>query len=136
MGQIAQVSLRLLAGAVSKRGLEGLKRTLEASPSEYPWQVVTKVVLSEPCDEQDLAQRGLRAQRDWILRGGRENPGKPIGLRAKTLLAKLVAQLLFFVIYTLTVLVLLLLLEHKWPQINIYQAWAGVWSTLQGLLPK
>ena len=71
LGQIAQVSLRLLAGSVSKRSLEGLKRTLEASPSEYPWQVVTKVVLSEPCDEQDLAQRGLRAQRDWILRGGK-----------------------------------------------------------------
>ena len=104
---IAAVSLRLLAGTVSRKTLEALKRTLLASPDEYPWRVVNQVVLGETVDEQQLAQQGLRAQRDWILRGGRENPGKPLGLQAKTLLAKITAQSLFAVVFAVVLVVLL-----------------------------
>lgn len=133
---IAGVSLRLLAGTVSRKTLDGLKRTVLASPDEYPWRVVNQVVLGESVDEQDLAQKGLRAQRDWILRGGRETPGKPLGLQAKTLLAKVVAQALFGLVFALVLVVLLLVVNHKWPNINIYQLWADLRSTVVGLFPK
>ncbi|MGE3173620.1 MAG: hypothetical protein AB7O97_13430 [Planctomycetota bacterium] len=131
MTAIGAVSVRLLAGAVPKRTMEALKRTVLASPSEYPWQVVNGVVLAEAADPQDLAQKALRAHRDWILRGGRETPGKPLGLRTKTFVAKLVAQFIFFAIYSVTVLVLLLLLKHKWPDINIY----GLLEWFYGVFP-
>ena len=123
MVRIGAVSARLLAGAVSKRTMEALQRTVHASPNEYPWQVVNQVVLAEPCDAQDLAQRALRAQRDWVLRGGRENPGKPLGLKAKT-------------VVTATVLLLLLLVKHKWPELTIYAALDWCYSVFPNLVPK
>lgn len=136
MVRIGAVSTRLLAGAVSKRTLEALQRTVHASPTEYPWQVVNQVVLAEPCDEQELAQKALRAHRDWVVRGGRENPGKPLGLRAKTLLAKLVAQSLFVGIYTFVILLFLLLVKHKWPQANVYAALDWLYAAFPNLVPK
>lgn len=136
MVRIGAVSTRLLAGAVSKRTLEALQRTVQASPAEYPWQVVNQVVLAEPCDEQELAQKALRAQRDWVVRGGRENPGKPLGLQAKTLLAKLVAQSLFLGIYTFVILLFLLLVKHKWPQANVYGVLDWLYSVFPNLVPK
>ncbi len=133
---IAGVSLRLLAGTVSRKTLDALKRTVQASPDEYPWRVVNQVVLAEPFDAQDLAQKGLRSQRDWILRGGRENPGKPLGLQAKTFLAKVVAQLLFGLLFAIVLVVLLLTINHKWPEINIYRVLEWVRSTFPQLLHK
>lgn len=130
------MSLRLLAGTVSRKTLDALKRTVLASPDEYPWRVVNQVVLSESVDEQDLAQKGLRAHRDWILRGGRENPGKPLGLQAKTFAAKVVAQALFGLVFALALVVLLLVVNHKWPSFNIYQLWADVRSAVGGLFSK
>lgn len=136
MVAIGEVSARLLAGVVSKRTMEALRRTVEASPSEYPWQVVGQVVRQEPVEPQDLAQRALRAQRDWILRGGRETPGKPIGLQAKTLLAKLVAQSIFLVFFTVAVVALLLLLKHQWPGADIYALLEWGKGLLAKLVPK
>lgn len=122
---VASASLRLMAGAVSKRTMEQLKRTLQQSPAEFPWQVVTQAVLAEPVDEQKLVQQGLAAQRDWIVRGGRETPGPGIGHKAKGLLARLCAQLIFGAIYAVVIVVLLLLLKHKMPNVDIYRllAW-------------
>lgn len=136
MAAIGAVSARLLAGVVSKRTLEALRRTVEASPAEYPWQVVGQVVLQEPVEPQDLAQRALRAQRDWILRGGRENPGKPIGLQAKTFLAKVVAQTIFLGFFTVAVVALLLLLKHQWPAIDIYAFLEWLKGAASKLVPK
>lgn len=136
MAAIAAVALRLLAGAVPRRTLDGLKRTLLASPAEYPWQVVNQVVLAEPVDEQDLAQKGLKAERDWILRGGRETPGKPLSVQVKTLVAKLLTQLIFLFVYTLVVVVLLLLLKHKWPSFDVYRLLAWLYEVFPSLVPK
>ncbi len=133
---IAAVSLRLLAGTVSRKTLEALKRTLLASPDEYPWRVVNQVVLGETVDEQQLAQQGLRAQRDWILRGGRENPGKPLGLQAKTLLAKITAQSLFAVIFAVVLVVLLWVAKVRWPEFDVYRPLEWLRSTFPDLLPK
>ena len=80
---VGAVSLRLLAGTVSRRTMEQLQRTVQQSPAEYPWQVVTQAVLAEPVDAQRLVQQGLQAQRDWIVRGGREVPQRPLAHKAK-----------------------------------------------------
>jgi hypothetical protein len=136
MAAIAAVSVRLLAGAVRPRTLSALQRTVLSSPAEYPWQVVNQVVLAEPAEPGDLAQKALRAHRDWILRGGRETPGKPLSLRAKTLVAKVLAQLIFLAVYSLAVLVLLLLIKHKWPSADVYRLLAWLYEVFPGLAPK
>jgi hypothetical protein len=118
---VGAVSLRLMAGAVSKRTLEQLRRTVQQSPAEYPWQVVTQVVLAEPIEPQRLVQQGLTAQRDWILRGGRETPGPGIAHRTKGLVARICAQLIFGAIYTVVIVVLLLMLKFKMPGFDIYR---------------
>jgi len=121
---VAQASLRLMAGAVSKRTMDQLQRTLQQSPAEFPWQVATQAILAEPVDPSRLVQQGLVAQRDWILRGGRETPGPGIGHRAKGLLARLCAQLIFGALYAIVIVALLLLLKHKLPGFDIYRVLA------------
>lgn len=118
---IGAVSLRLLAGAVPKRTMEQLQRTVQQSAGEYPWRVVTQAVLAEPVDEHALVQQGLKAQRDWIVRGGRERPAPPVSQRAKRFVARLVAQTIFCAVWTLVVIAVLLLLKHKLPEVDIYR---------------
>ena len=118
---VGAVSLRLLAGAVPRQTMQQLQRTVRQSPSEFPWQIVTQAVLADPVDPQQLVQQGLRAQRDWIVRGGRETPATPVTQRAKGLLAKLCAQAIFLLLYTVVVVVALLLLRHKVPELDIYR---------------
>ena len=118
---VADASLRLMAGAVSKRTMEQLKRTLQQSPAEFPWQVVTQAVLAEPVDPQRLVQPGLVAQRDWIVRGGRETPGPGLGHQAKSVLARSCAQLIFGVIYAVVIITILLILKQQMPGFDIYR---------------
>lgn len=121
---VADASLRLMAGAVSKRTMEQLKRTLQQSPAEFPWQVVTQAVLAEPVDPQRLVQQGLVAQRDWIVRGGRETPGPGVAHHAKSFLARICAQLIFGVIYAVVIITILLILKHQMPGFDIYRVLA------------
>ena len=130
VSQVSAVALRLMAGAVPRRMFEGLQRTVAASPAEYPWQVVTKVVLAEPVDEQQVLQQALRAQRDWIVRGGREQPGKSAATHAKTFLAKLIAQLLFAALFGLVLVVGLLVVKYKWPEMDIYRLLDWIYGIL------
>ena len=135
MTAVGAVSLRLLAGMVSRKTLDQLKRTVEQSPTEYPWQIVTQAVLAEPVDDQKLVQQGLRAQRDWVLRGGRNDPGTPLGVKAKTLLAKVLAQLIFFTVYTGIVCLGLLIAKYLWD-FDLYRALTWVQTNFPTLLPK
>jgi hypothetical protein len=118
---VGAVSLRLLAGAVPKRTMDQLRRTLQQSPSEFPWQVVTQAVLAEPVDEQKLLQQGLAAQRDWILRGGRETPGPGLVHHTKSFFAKVVAQLIFAALFAIVLVTILILLKYKMPEFDIYR---------------
>lgn len=124
---VSEVSLRLMAGAVSKPKLLQLRITVEENTDEYPWQTVTQAVLSEEVDPQRLVQQGLAAHRDWILRGGRTAKGPSIARRAKGLLARLVAQLIFAVLFTTIILVALVILEIKlgW---DLYAVWPWILS--------
>jgi len=124
---VSDVSLRLMAGAVSKPKMAQLRITVEGNENEYPWQTVTQSVLSEEVDEQRLVQQALAAQRDWILRGGRTAKGPSITHRAKGLLARLVAQLIFAVIFTTIILVALVVLEIKLDW-NLYEVWPWILS--------
>lgn len=117
---VGAVSLRLLAGAVPKRTMDQLQRAPQ-SPSEFPWQVVTQAVLAEPVDEQKLLQQGLAAQRDWILRGGRETPGPGLVHHTKSFFAKVVAQLIFAALFTIVLVTILILLKYKMPEFDIYR---------------
>lgn len=136
MAAIGAVSLRLLAGVVPRRTLDGLKRTVLSNPSEYPWQAVNRVVLAEAVEPQALAEKALKAQRDWILRGGRENPGKPLSVHAKTFVAKLLTQAIFLSVYSLVVLVLLLAIKHRWPEIDVYRVLTWLYGLFPSLVPK
>ena len=135
MTAVGAVSLRLLAGMVSKKTMDQLKRTVEQAAAEYPWQVVTQAVLAETVDEQKLVQQGVRAHRDWILRGGRTDPGAPLGVKAKTLLAKVLAQLIFFTVYTAVVCLGLLIAKYLW-NFDLYVALTWVQTNFPTLLPK
>jgi hypothetical protein len=128
---VSDVSLRLLAGSVSKPKMAQLRVTVESEAGEYPWQSVTQSVLSEEVDPQRLVQQGLAAQRDWILRGGRVAKGPSVTRRAKGLLARLVAQLIIAALFTAMVLVALVILQIKlgW---DLY----AVWPWIQSLVGK
>ena len=128
---VSDVSLRLMAGSVSKPKMAQLRVTVESEAGEYPWQSVTQSVLSEEVDPQRLVQQGLAAQRDWILRGGRVAKGPSVTRRAKGLLARLVAQLIIAALFTAMVLVALVILQIKlgW---DLYAV--GPW--IQSLLGK
>lgn len=119
---VAQASLRLLAGAVPKATLERLRRSAQEAGAEYPWEAVTRAILAESVDAQRLVQQGLNAQRDWVLRGGRENPKPGIGFKAKGLLARLCAQLLFGALFAAVLVAGLVLAKYKWPAFDIYVA--------------
>ncbi|MFT4512935.1 MAG: hypothetical protein ACI89X_003138 [Planctomycetota bacterium] len=118
---VSDVSLRLMAGTVSKGKMEQLRRTVEQSTAEYPWQVVTQTVLAEDVDSQRLVQQGLAAHRDWILRGGRTAKGPSITHRTKGFVARLTAQLIFGVIFVAVILIALLVLRYKMPEFDIYR---------------
>lgn len=118
---ISEVSLRLMAGTVSKPKMAQLRVTVEQNDAEFPWQAVTQSVLSEEVESQRLVQQGLAAQRDWILRGGRTAKGPSVAYRAKGFVARLTAQLIFATIFTAVILVTLLLLKYKMPEFDIYR---------------
>lgn len=130
--EISELSLRLMAGSVPRRTMKDLQRIVQGSGEAYPWDAVLARALKDPVDQHDLVNRGLRAQRDWVWRGGRTNPGKGARVRAKTFLASLVAKLLFFVLYTLALVCLLVLVEQIWPHLDI----SRILHFLQEHLPR
>ena len=129
---VSDVSLRLLAGTVSKQKMEQLRRTVEQSTAEFPWQIVTQAVLAEEVAPQRLVQQGLAAQRDWILRGGRTAKGPSITHRTKGFVARLTAQLIFFVIFLVVIVAALLVLKFKLPDFDIYR----ILTWIEGLFGK
>jgi hypothetical protein len=129
---VSGVSLRFMAGTVSKAKMEQLRRTVEQSGADFPWQVITQTVLAEDVDEQRLVQQGLVAQRDWILRGGRTARGPSITHRTKGFVARMTAQLIFGAIFVAVILIALLVLKYKDPEFDIYR----ILSWIQDLFGK
>ncbi|MBM3972653.1 MAG: hypothetical protein FJ301_00920 [Planctomycetes bacterium] len=119
---VAAAALRLMAGAVPKPALERLRTAAMATGADYPWEATTRAILAAPVEPQRLVQQGLIAQRDWILRGGRENPKPGIGRKAKGLLARLCAQFVFGALFAIVLVTGLVAARYKWPAVDIYVA--------------
>lgn len=133
--EISELSLRLMAGSVPRRTMKELQRIVNGSDGVYPWDAVLDRALKDPVDQHELVSRGLRAQRDWVWRGGRTDPGKRVRVQAKTFLAGLVVKLLFFVLYTLALVCLLILVEQIWPHLDISRILHFLQERLPGLFP-
>ncbi len=123
-----------MSGLISRRTMRELQQEADRAGDGYPWQEITVAICKEPLDEEKLFEQGLRAQRDWIARGGRETPKPGVRSRGKRGLANLLARLIFFTLYTCAVIGLLTLLEAKWPQTNIYEVFEPFTDWVQGLL--
>jgi len=132
---ISELSLRLMAGTVPRRTMKELQRMVDKSDQVYPWDAILERALTDPVDQNELVNRGLRAQRDWVGRGGRTNPGKGARVQAKTFLATLSAKLVFIVFYTLALVCLLVLVEQIWPHLDISRILHFLQDKLPGLFP-
>ncbi|MEM7202146.1 MAG: hypothetical protein AAF628_17895 [Planctomycetota bacterium] len=122
LDRIAHANLRLMAKTVSPATVRRLRDELNASPERYPWRDVTESILDESPDDRELIQRALRAQRDWLMRGGPATAGRRRRAPVKRFTALVLSRAIFFVLYTTAAVVLLVLLQARWPQLNIYEA--------------
>lgn len=122
--RVGEVSLRMMANAISKRTHGQVSSLIASAGDEYPWQLVVDAVLAEPVASDDLLARGLRAQRDWFARTGTPTGarvGRAARVAGKSALAFVLSRLIFFVIYTLAVIVLLVLAKQHWAGCDIYR---------------
>jgi hypothetical protein len=123
--RVAEVSLRLMARLPSPATLKRVRTAVEASPTSYPWQQVVDAVLAEPADPSALLQRGLEGQRDFLMRSAPPRQAARVvraaRTGAKTLLAIVLSRMIFFALYTLAAMVLLVLIKHRWPDLDIYR---------------
>lgn len=134
--RVADASLYLMAGAVSRPKMASLQRSVRDAAGEYPWEQVVDGILDEPVDPQKLAQQGLRAQRDWVLRGGRETPGPSMKARGKGCLAGILARLFFFAMYTVAVVLMLLVIRHRWDDMNLYRLLDWAYDVFPSIKPE
>jgi len=134
MRRVSEVSLRMMANAVPKKTQERVRGLMAAGEDEYPWQRIVATVLQDPVDAEDLLGRGLRAQRDWFARSAvsvTARMGRSARVAGKTALAYGISRGIFFVLYTATIVVLLVLAKHHWPQCDIYR----ILDWLRAVLP-
>jgi hypothetical protein len=122
--RVAEVSLRMMADAIPRRTQDDVRALMASHSEEYPWQRVVDVVLRDAVAADDLISKGLRAQRDWFNRG--TVAPAPRAVRAarvagKRALAYVLSRAIFFVLYTLAVVVLLVVLKQRWPEVDIYR---------------
>jgi hypothetical protein len=121
--RVSEVSLRILVNGVSRKTQDRVRALMESDPNQYPWQKVVDEVLAEPLPD-DAVMRSLRAQRDYFTRAGvpaSARVGRAARVASKTALAYVLARLIFFVIYTASVVMLLVLAKHRWPGFDIYR---------------
>ena len=132
---ICEASARLMGGTVNRSAMKELQKLVKTESGSYPWEAVVKRILAGGAPPAEVAQAALKAQRDWIVRGGRQNPGKSVRAHAKGLMARLMARLIFFGVLLVSVVVLLVLCKLRWPEIDIYAAndWlAATWPSAFG----
>jgi len=133
LGDVAEATLRLAAGLVPPPTLQKIRAQVLADTESFPWREVNERILAVDLPEQQLLQQGLRFQRDTIVRGGRSGKRRTLKSRGKSLLAVLLARGIFFVVYTVAVVVLLILLKHQWPGFDIYSLLDGLKAALPGI---
>jgi hypothetical protein len=126
---VCEVSHRLLAGLVSRKTMRDLQALVRSSQAAYPWREVVERALGEPVEEAALLQSGLKAQREWILRGGRLDAA---GESRRSCLGSLVSIGLVFLAFLATVVVILVVARMHWPQADIYRLIDWLHETFPG----
>ena len=132
---ICEASARLMGGTVNRSAMKELQKLVQAESGSYPWEEVVERILAGGASQAEVAQAALKAQRDWIVRGGRQNPGKSLRAHSRSLLARLLARLIFFGVLLASVVILLVLCKLRWPEMDIYAAndWlAATWPDAFG----
>ncbi|MCA8973670.1 MAG: hypothetical protein KDC98_03065 [Planctomycetes bacterium] len=130
---VREVSLILMGNGLPRQSMSQLQKMLRENVGDFPWQEVTRRILTEPVDMQRIVQQALAAQRDWIWRGGRETPGPSAGHRAKGFVAKICAQTIFLAIWAIVIVVTLVVLKHGNPSIDIYGVLEWLYQTFPSL---
>ncbi|MEZ5965293.1 MAG: hypothetical protein R3F56_15780 [Planctomycetota bacterium] len=137
--RVGEVSLRMMANAIPRKTQDRVRALMAEASQDYPWQRVVDTVLAEPVDEQDLLGRGLRAQRDWFARASvtaTARAGRAVRVAGKTALAYAISRVIFFTLYTATVILVLVLAKHHWPQFDIYRILDWLRSVLPSVFHK
>ncbi len=130
VARVAEASLRMMGGAVAATTQRRIRQLAERAPDAYPWQEVVEAVLADQVEPSALVQRGLTAQRDWVLRSGQATLSRTestvvrarpsLAWKVKRLIAIAIARSLFYSVFTSTLLVLLILVRKAWPWADIY----------------
>ena len=128
VARVAEASLRMMAGTVSPATRRRTKELAAAAAGGYPWDAVVTAVLADPIDPSVLVQKGLTAQRDWVVKtaaaGAPASPaprsGPALSYRIKRLLAVSLARLMFYALFTLCLLTLLVLVRKALPWADLY----------------
>ena len=134
--RICESTTRLTAGLVNRSTMKELQGAVAASPAEYPWEAVVDRILREPLDTTEVTKKALRAQRDWVVRGGRETPGKSVGYHAKSFVARMMARCIFMLIFIPMVVIVLVLVKQKWPELDIYRILHWLQDTWPTVFPR
>jgi hypothetical protein len=119
LDRVGAVALRMMAGAVSPATRRSLQQRVRGAPS-YPWEAVVDTVLADPVDEVRLLERGLAAQRDWVVGSAKAPLGRRLRQRGRSAVAWLLSRVIFFALYTAAAIVLLVLVRWRWPDLDIY----------------
>ena len=126
---VCEASHRLFSGLVSRKTVRDLQQLVRSSADAYPWQEVVERTLSEPGEEATLLQSGLKAQRDWIVRGGRLDAG---GESRRSCFGSLFSIGLVFLAFLATVVVILVVARMHWPEADIYRLIDWLHETFPG----
>lgn len=134
-----EVSLRMMANVIPRKTQERVRALMAEGVDEYPWQRVVDTVLADPVPAEDLLGKGLRAQRDWFVRSSvtaTARAGRAARIAGKTAVAYVLSRLIFFVFYTATVVVMLVLIKHHWPALDIYRILDGLRAVLPSVFAR
>ena len=119
--RVAEASMRMFAGVVpGPRRSEVAKLAREAGDGGYPWQAIADRVVADPMRPDELVQRSLVAQRNWVAQNSKPSVGKQLARANKTVLAwiigRSIATLIWFVMFVLVAL----LVKIRFPAADLY----------------
>jgi hypothetical protein len=112
-----EVAMRLLADRVPRPTMAALQRLVQEGRDQYPLAAIAKALAADPIGDAELYQQLLRAERDWILRGGRERRAIAASRPNKSLLARILGQSLLVAVTALAVLSVLLAIKVRHPEL-------------------
>lgn len=131
----AQISLRLLSGTVPPATLTRMQEVVRDAPDGFPLGALVKLLGEAEVSPHGLLQQATRAQREWILRGGRRERTPVVRHRGKTMLAKMLGQLLMVGATVLATVAVLVALRHHRPDLDVYRLQDWLHATFPQFFP-